>query len=175
MVSTSLILNDSFCYLAQKFPDDQETMTSDKFQTDPSYQISDHCDILRCHYAILSQCLYDPMSVGQLLFDEDSTIISEEILLSVESFDRPESERRVLLLRAVRGGVHTSSHNLEVFISVLLKFAKNVPLATAMLKDYSKLLKYLYSDYFFIFMIERTFCNLEVCTSEGTYVMSLLI
>lgn len=87
------------------------------------------------------------MSVGQSLFDEDSTIISEETLLSLESFDRPESERRVLLLRAVRGAVHTSSHNLEVFISVLLKFTKNVPLATAMLKDYSELLKCLYSDY----------------------------
>ena len=87
------------------------------------------------------------MSVGQLLFDEDSTIIPEETLLSVESFDRPESERRALLLRAVRGAVHTSGHNLEIFIGVLLKFTKNVPLATAMLKDYSEFLKYLCSDY----------------------------
>ena len=54
----------------------------------PSDQISpEQCasDILRYHYATLSQSLHDPIGIAQLLCHEDSTIISEETLMIIEA------------------------------------------------------------------------------------------
>ena len=121
--------------VAQKFPEDEDISIIP--QNTCSYQQS-ASDILRCHYATLSKSLHDPISVGWLLCEQDPTIISEETLTSTESIRKCESERRVVLLRAVRCAVRSSSNNLEVFVSVLLKFSENVSLAKAILNDYSK-------------------------------------
>ena len=111
--------------------------------TGPSDQISpEQCasDILCCHYATLSQSLRDPIRVAQLLCHEDSTIISDDILTSIETIGRSEeSEIGTVLLKAVRRAVRVSHRNLEVFASVLKRFPKNVPLANAILTDYSRL------------------------------------
>ena len=131
------------------YPDDQEILISlasapYNVITGPSDQISpEQCasDILRCHYATLSQSLHDPVGVGRLLHFEDSIIISDQTLTNLESTGQSESERRIVLLRAVRYAVHTKYNKLEVFASVLLKFSINVPLANAILKDYSKLVE----------------------------------
>ena len=79
--------------------------------------------------------------MGRLLHFEDSKIISEQTLTNLESTGQSESERRIVLLRAVRCAVHTKYNKLEVFAGVLLKFSINVPFANAILKDYSKLLQ----------------------------------
>ena len=121
--------------VAQKFPEDEDISIIP--QSTCSYQQS-ASDILCCHYATLSKSLHDPISVGWLLCEQDPTIISEETLTSTESIRKCESERRVVLLRAVRCAVRSSSNNLEVFVSVLLKFSENVSLAKAILNDYSK-------------------------------------
>ena len=110
--------------------------------TGPSNQISpEQCasDILCCHYASLSRSLHDPVAVGRFLHFEDSIMISEQTLTNLESTGQSESERRIVLLRAVRYAVRTKYNKLEVFVNVLLKFSINVPLANAILKDYSKL------------------------------------
>ena len=67
-------------------------------------------------------------------------MISEQTLTNLESTGQSELERRIVLLRAVRYAVCTKYNKLEVFAGVLLKFSNNVPLANAILKDYSKLL-----------------------------------
>ena len=90
------------------------------------------------HYASLSQSLDDPVSVGWLLCDHDERILSEETLKNLESTGKSESESRIVLLRAIRGAVHTNYQNLKVFASLLLRFQENVPLAVGILKDYSK-------------------------------------
>ena len=95
-------------------------------------------DILRCHYGTLSKSLHHPISVGWLLCEQDPMIISEEILTSVEFIRKCESERRAVLLRAVRCAVRSNSNNLEIFVNVLLKFSENVLVAKSILNDYSK-------------------------------------
>ena len=92
--------------------------------------------IMQRHYGALSQSLEDPISVARILHEEE--ILSETVLESIKSTRLMVSERRTVLLRAVRGAVHSSSQNLKVFASVLLKFTDNVPLANAILNDYSK-------------------------------------
>ena len=121
--------------------------------TGPSDQISpEQCasDILRCHYATLSQSLHDPIGVARLLYHEDSTIITEETLTSIEAIGRSEeSERVTVLLKVVRRAVHVSHRNLEMFANVLKRFPKNVLLANSILTDYSRL----FIDYVIIVMI----------------------
>ena len=121
--------------VAQKFPKDEDILTIP--QNTCNYQQS-ASEILRCHYATLSKSLYDPISVGWLLCEQDPMIISEETLSSTESTKKCESERRIVLLRAVRCAVRSNSNNLEVFVSVLLKFTENVVIAKAILNDYSE-------------------------------------
>ena len=75
-----------FIYSDQKFPEDKEISTApNEAVTGHSTNIMispEQCasDILRCHYATLSQSLHDPISIGWLLCDQDPTIISEETL-----------------------------------------------------------------------------------------------
>ena len=95
-------------------------------------------NILRNHYGMLSQFLRDPIDVTRMLHEEG--VFSETLLVSM-NMESPRLSlllKRTVLLRAVRGAVHSSSQNLKVFASVLLKFIDNVPLAKAILKDYSK-------------------------------------
>ena len=93
-------------------------------------------DILRCHYAILSQSLHDPISIGCLLCDQDPTIISEETLSSLEHSSQSESVIKGVLLKLLCRAVHINHHNLEVFASVLKRFTENVPLGNAIFNDY---------------------------------------
>ena len=87
---------------------------------------------------MLSQFLRDPVSVACMLHGE--RVFSETLLISMnmESPKLSLSLKRTALLRAVRSVVHSSSQNLKVFASVLLKFTGNVPLANAILNEYSK-------------------------------------
>ena len=137
MVSSLLSKHDiSFINcVAQKFPEDGDISIIP--QNTCSHQQS-ASDVLRCHYGTLSKSLHDPISVGWLLCEQDPMIISEETLTSVEFIRKYESERRVVLLRAVRCAVRSNSNNLDVFVNVLLKFSENVLVAKAILNDYSK-------------------------------------
>ena len=135
------ILNKSYFveYIAQTFQEISLTpidVVTDQFSPEECAS-----NILRCHYAALCQSLHDPVGVGRLLHFEDSKIISEQTLTNLESTGQSESERRIVLLRAVRCAVHTKYNKLEVFAGVLLKFSINVPFANAILKDYSKSLQ----------------------------------
>ena len=89
------------------------------------------------HYGQLSQSLQDSISVARILHEEE--IISETLLEHIESA-QSATERRVLLLSAICCAIHISHHNIKVFASVLLKFTDNVPIANAILNDYSKFL-----------------------------------
>ena len=129
-----------FIHLAQKFPEDKEMSTA------PNEAVIGHStnisperyasDILRCHYVTLSQSLYDPISVGWLLCDQDPTIISEETLSSLEHSSQSESVIKGVLLKSLRHAVHNNHHNLEVFASVLNRFTENIPLGNAIFNDY---------------------------------------
>ena len=105
--------------------------------------LEDHAsDILRCHYGTLSQSLRYPISVAQLLHEEQ--VISQTRLTIVkfttESFTGEEAI--FLLLKAIRRAVHSNYYNLKMFISVLLTFSDNVPLANVILKDCGKYMSY---------------------------------
>ena len=89
------------------------------------------------HYGRLSQSLQDSISVARILHEEE--ILSETLLEHIES-SQSVTERRAFLLSAICGAIHISHHSLKVFASVLLKFTDNVPLANAILNDYSKFL-----------------------------------
>ena len=129
----------SIVYIAQTFQEIPSThidVVTDQFSPEECAS-----NILRCHYAALCLSLHDPVGVGQLLHFEDSKIISEQTLTNLESTRLSESERRIVLLKAVRYAVRTKYNKLEVFAGILLKFSMNVPFANAILKDYSKLLQ----------------------------------
>ena len=129
-----------FIYSAQKFPEDKEiSIAPNETVTDHSSIISpEQCasDILRCHYATLSQFLHDPISIGWLLCDQDPTIISEETLSSLEHSSQSESVIKGVLLKSLRRAVHINHHNLEVFASILKRFTKNISLGDAIFNDY---------------------------------------
>ena len=129
-----------FIHSAQKFPEDKEISTApNETITDHSSNISpEQCasDILRCHYATLSQSLHDPISIGWLLCDQDPTIISEETLSSLEYSSQSQSVIKGVLLKSLRCAVYINHHNLEVFASVLKRFTENVPLGNAIFNDY---------------------------------------
>ena len=129
-----------FICSAQMFPEDKEISTAlNEPVTGHSTDISpEQCasDILRCHYATLSQSLHDPISIGWLLCDQDPTIISEETLSSLEHSSQSQSVIKGVLLKSLRHAVHINHHNLEVFASVLKRFTENVPLSNAIFNDY---------------------------------------
>ena len=93
--------------------------------------------IFNHHYGQLSQSLQDSISVAHILHEQE--ILSETLLEHIES-TKSATERRAFLLSAICGAIHISHYNLKVFASVLLKFTDNVPLANAILNDYSKFL-----------------------------------
>ena len=74
----------------------------------------------------------------------------------IEAIGRSEEPERVtVLLKAVRRAVHVSHCNLEMFASILKRFPKNVPLANAILTDYSMLLIIQLLSYIYYYYRER--------------------
>ena len=129
-------------FLAQKFPNSQKRADNFKVITTTANQTSpeDHAsDILRLHYGSLSQSLCYPLGVAKLLYGEN--VISAKTLSAMKStIESLSGEKKAIfvLLKAIRQALHAKYHNLNIFISVLLKFTNNVPHATAMWKDYGK-------------------------------------
>ena len=125
-----------FC-TAQKFPNVHACdVRADQIDTVNNEDWASY--ILRNHYGRLSQSLQNPIDVARMLHGEG--VFSETLLTSM-NMESPRVSlllKRTALLRAVRGAVHSSTHNLKVFASVLLNFTDNVPLANAILNDYSK-------------------------------------
>ena len=91
--------------------------------------------IFQRHFGRLQRSLRYPISVARILHDEK--IISEMVLNSVESPSQTLGDRRIILLTVLQNAILTNYQFLEVFAKVL-KFTENVPLANAILKDYSK-------------------------------------
>ena len=128
-------------FLAQKFPNSQKRADNFKVITTTANQTSpeDHAsDILRFHYGSLSQSLGHPLGVAKLLYVEN--VISAKTVSTMKSTIESLSGEKAtfVLLKAIRQALHAKYHNLNIFISVLLKFTNNVPHAIAMWKDYGK-------------------------------------
>ena len=92
--------------------------------------------ILRSHDPSLSQSLSDPVNVARLLYGEH--VITGAILANVESTGQSLSERRKVLLAAVREAVQINYQSLQTFGTVLCKFTGNVRLGKAILSDYGE-------------------------------------
>ena len=121
-----------FC-LVQKYPDDEITAVR-KIAIISHCSCEDHAsDILRCHYGTLSQSLQYPISIGQQLYEERVITWTDFSIAKNKQYSL--SEKKALLLRAVRQAVHTNYYNLEVFASVLLEVPGNVSCASAILND----------------------------------------
>ena len=134
-------------------------MSAFSFSTDPSHQevtsdrsrYEDNAITLFQHYHnALCQSLHDPISVARMLHGEK--ILSEATLTIVESTRQTLSQRRTTLLDAALDAIRNSYHNLEVFASVLLKFTDNVPLANAILSDFSEFIYIYIYIYMFIYI-----------------------
>ena len=122
-------------YLAQKFPDNEgEPILQEEVL---GHQMSpEDCasDILCYHYGTLSQYLHHPNNVAQLLCQEK--VISDTTLSQVQDNQRSQSERKTVLLKALRSAVHIDHHNLEVFASVLKHSSENAKIGEAIFSDY---------------------------------------
>ena len=91
-------------------------------------------DILRCHYKTLSQYLPHLINVAQLLCEEK--VITDETLSLVQDDGQSESDKRTVLLRAIRHAIRMSNDNLAKFASVLNRFTENVQVGIAIFNDY---------------------------------------
>ena len=60
------------------------------------------------------------------------------VLNSVKSASQTLEDRRIILLTALQDAIHNDYQFLKMFAKLLLEFTENVPLANAILKDYSK-------------------------------------
>ena len=121
--------------LAQKFPNNEGELVLQEVVPDHQISLEDSAsDILRYHYGTLSQYLHHPINVAQLLCEEK--VISDTTLSYVQDSGRSQSERKTILLKALRSAVHISHHNLEVFASVLKHSSENVKIGNAIFNDY---------------------------------------
>ena len=125
--------------------------------------------IFQRHFGGLQQSLWNPISVARILHDEK--IISEIVLNSVESPSQTLEDRRTILLTALQYAIHTNYRFLEVFAEVL-KFTENVPLANAILKDYSKCVGIYYTC---MYVDHAQFNCMCVCTWVGKSIIIILI
>ena len=91
--------------------------------------------ILTNHHAVLTSSLSDTISVARLLNDE--RVLSDKALSSVVS-TRGSTERRKVLLAAVREAVQTNYYYLQTFATVLSRFTGNIRLGEIIHRDYGK-------------------------------------
>ena len=92
--------------------------------------------ILRKHYSTLHDVITSPNEVALKLYSE--RILADEEYDKLESTQMSHGELKRAILSAVRRVVHCKHECLRVFASVLLKFTDTVPVANAILKEYSK-------------------------------------
>ena len=93
-------------------------------------------DILCLHYGTLSQYMCHPVNVAQMLYGE--RIIDEATLNIIESPLHSPSEKRTVLLKSLRNAIRTNHCILESFAVMLQRDTENVPVANAIINDYSK-------------------------------------
>ena len=114
-------------------------------------------NILNKHLTGLSKSLSDPVSVARLLYGEH--VIIQQKLNGVEDDNLSLSDKRKILLAAVKDAVQASHVNLQKFSIVLCHLTRNVKLGESILRDYSKLMPTL--SYFFKFAIGIYFSSDE--------------
>lgn len=88
--------------------------------------------IFNSHYSVLSKSLSDPVSVAILLHKEG--VVPRQILSRVECLSF--SNKREVLLNALKEAVQANHGFLLTFANVLCKFSGNVQLGRAIRKDY---------------------------------------
>ena len=92
--------------------------------------------IFNTHHPLLSQSLCDPVNVTIMLHRE--SVITQQVLTSVESASPSIPKQREVLLDAIREVIRFNYNALKTFASVLCKFTHNAPLGTAIQRDYGK-------------------------------------
>ena len=92
--------------------------------------------IVNTHHSSLSQSLSDPVGVARLLHGE--CVITGAVLANVESTGQSLSDRRKVLLAAVREAVQINYQSLQTLGTVLCKFTGNAQLGSAILSDYGE-------------------------------------
>ena len=92
--------------------------------------------IFNTHHPLLSQSLCDPVNVTRMLYGE--RVITWQVVTSVESASPSIPKQREVLLDAIREVIRLNYNTLQTFASVLCKFTRNVPLGTAIQRDYGE-------------------------------------
>ena len=93
-------------------------------------------NILNKHFTALSKSLSDPVNVARLLYGEQ--VISLQKLNDVEDDNLSLSDKRQILLAAVKDAVKANHVSLQKFFVVLCHLTRNFKLGGSILRDYSK-------------------------------------
>ncbi|XP_019856701.1 PREDICTED: putative leucine-rich repeat-containing protein DDB_G0290503 isoform X1 [Amphimedon queenslandica] len=104
-------------------------------------------NILNKHFTTLSKSLSDPVHVARLLYGEQ--VISQQKLNDVEDDNLSLSDKRQILLSAVKDAVQANHVSLQKFFVVLCHLTRNVKLGESILRDYRI---YFSSDEEFVFI-----------------------
>ena len=88
------------------------------------------------HHSLLSESLFDPVSVARLLNAE--CVISTQVVNSVEAESRSTLNQRQILLSALREAIQADHTCLQSFAIVLLKVTGNVQLGQVILSNYGE-------------------------------------
>uniref|UniRef100_A0A1X7SHF3 Uncharacterized protein n=1 Tax=Amphimedon queenslandica TaxID=400682 RepID=A0A1X7SHF3_AMPQE len=104
-------------------------------------------NILNKHFTALSKSLSDPVHVARLLYGEQ--VISQQKLNDVEDDNLSLSDKRQILLSAVKDAVQANHVSLQKFFVVLCHLTRNVKLGESILRDYRI---YFSSDEEFVFI-----------------------
>ena len=96
-------------------------------------------DILRRYYSTLSQSILEPAHIANILHKQD--VFSDGVVSSLESKIGSLSDRRAILLRALRKVVQSNYAILEILVTVLRKFPETAQIGDRIFEEYSKLLK----------------------------------
>ena len=92
--------------------------------------------IFNKHLPLLSKSLSDPVNVARLLYGE--RVIAQQKLNSVEDGGLSLSDKRKVLLAAVKDAIQADHAALQKFSIVLCHLTRNVKLGESILKDYGK-------------------------------------
>ena len=92
--------------------------------------------IFNAHCPHLLQSLCDPVNVTRMLYGE--RVITWQVVTSVESASPSIPKQREVLLDAIREVIRFNYITLQTFAILLCKFTRNVPLGTAIQRDYGE-------------------------------------
>ncbi|XP_019860273.1 PREDICTED: uncharacterized protein LOC109588559 isoform X2 [Amphimedon queenslandica] len=153
----------------ENMPEEEDQVVQLFTQEMGSSDESHASNVLRNNYSALSQSITEPVRMARLLHEE---VISDEALSRVISTRGSVSDSRAVLLKAVRGAVHSNYKHLELFVTVLRKFSKTAHIGDAIFEAYTKHFNY-YDEYSEEAEIHLAEIPVDVMSEENSQLKSM--